>query len=369
MTTPTQTQPTTSIPEQIQDHDAAALALEVAAAVAATAALKEAISGIVKASLLSWTRLFGPSLTEERSGPRYVQFMQHLAQDLRQVKVDPAPVLVEYATKARELGVTQAFKEAKRDPVPLWPVADEDAKDHAEKAAESATESARAKVESSAKLAKTKATPSGRGSFQGVLEVLAPAQTAVSDVEQAAKTTTNDALNQGVADVTAKVGGHLLWVAERTACVSCLALSGRVADSDGHFDWTLTFGKKAYPHKVENEAGEWVEAPLEHPPRHRNCRCRVTPYMGLDITDPVGLPVALRREAERSVLNGYALPSESEGVRRDAADRLLARVGMAKNSRSPSGWAVPQSVKERAERAIRKGTFTTGPVPVPSPKK
>jgi hypothetical protein len=364
MTTPTQTAQPTSVPQQIQDHDAAALALELAAAVAASAVLKSQVDAIVRGSLLSWTRLFGPKLKTVQAGPRYVQFMRQLSTDLKAVKVDPGPVLVEYAARARDLGVRQAFAEAEREPEPLRPEADRDAHRQAKQAAESATKAARVKVQASARLARQQAaTKTGSGAFSGVLEVVAPAQQAVNDVEAAAKTVTNDSLNQGIADVAAKTGGQLLWIAERTACLTCNALSGHISDSDGHFDQTLTFGKTAYPHKAENEAGDWVEAPLEHPPRHRNCRCRVTPWHGMDVSDPVGLPVALRREAERSVLNGYALPSESEGVRRTAADRLLARIGDTKGSLSPSGWAVPQSVKDKARRALAKGTFKTGPVP------
>lgn len=366
MTTPSSQIPqatTTSVPPQIQRHDLEALALETAAAVAASKALKAQLQVIVKASLLSWTRLFGPSLKTEQSGPRYVGFMRQLSTDLKAVQVDPGPVLVEYAAKARELGVTQAFAEAKVEPVPLWPDTDRDAREQAKQAAESATRAARVKVRASARLSREQVTKTGSGAFTGVLEVLAPAQQAANDVEAAAKTITNEALNQGIADVADTTGGRLLWIAERTSCVTCAALSGHVADSQGYFDQTLTFGKKAYPHKAENAAGDWVSAPLEYPPRHRNCRCRVTPWFGLDTTDPTGLPMALRREAERSVLNGYALPSESEGVRRTAADRLLERVGAPKNSLSPSGWAVPQSVKDRARRSLAKGTFTTGPVP------
>lgn len=75
------------------------------------------------------------------------------------------------------------------------------------------------------------------------------------------------------------------------------------------------------------------------------------------------MATALRREAERSILNGYALPSESEAVRARAADKLLAKIGDAKNATSPSGWKVPASVKKRARRALDKGEFTTGSVP------
>jgi hypothetical protein len=74
------------------------------------------------------------------------------------------------------------------------------------------------------------------------------------------------------------------------------------------------------------------------------------------------LPRALRREAERSVLKGWALPTEPDRVRTDAADRLLKRIS-SRAGYTPSGWKVPQSVKKQTERRLNNGTHGATPFP------
>lgn len=344
MTQPTQTTPAataTSVPPLIQQHDVAALALEVAAAVAASKALKMQLDVIVKASLLAWTKAFGPSLRTVQSGTQYVQFMARLQTELAQVHVDPKPVLLEYAAKARTLGVTQGFREAATSPAALPTAPDFAAIVDATQAAANA----KAKVDASARLAGSEA----KGTFSTVTRAMTPARQAVNDLNRTARTMTNTALNQGIADVAEQVDGQLLWIAERDACVVCAALSGHVVDVGHEFDRGATFGEKPIA---------WVpDGGLTGPPRHPSCRCRVTPYLGTGSGSPISLPEALKREAERSILRGWKVDSESENVRIQAADRLLEKIGSPRNSRSPSGWTVPKSVKERAQRAVEKGSF------------
>jgi hypothetical protein len=57
---------------------------------------------------------------------------------------------------------------------------------------------------------------------------------------------------------------------------------------------------------------------------------------------------ALRREADRSVLRGFSLESESMKTRIDAADRLVSR-----------GVDAPKSVIAYARRSIKVGVFPT----------
>ena len=127
------------------------------------------------------------------------------------------------------------------------------------------------------------------------------------------------------------------------------------------FDATATFGPKPM---------RWVPTGgLDAPPRHPACRCRLMPWFepDADVTGSiprqrgsrpefvaVDLPAALRREAERSVLNGWALPSEHTSVRAKAAARLLDRII---DGRAPSGWQVPKRVRNDAAKDLRKGTF------------
>lgn len=353
MTTPTvPASPPTSVPDQIQQHDLEALALETAAVVAATAVLRKQLQALTRSWLVAWQTAFG-SLHGTQSGPQFTAFMQRVQRDLGGIRYDPTPVLLDYTQRAQELGIRQAFREAEKKPIDLpskpTPQFTLDAIQTAAKAQQ--------RIDTAARMAGTVR----EGSFTAVTKTAAPAQQAVNEVGRTARTVTNTALNDGITQVAEHLDMRRVWIAERDACVHCLALSGRVVRVGHEFPTDATFGEKPL---------SWVPigTGLVGPPRHPNCRCRCSPWSG-DEHAPHAYPLALRREAERSVLKGWARPSESESVRRNAADRLLSRIGMDKGSRSPSGWSTPQSVKERTERALRRGTFTTGPVPVPSPKK
>jgi hypothetical protein len=141
----------------------------------------------------------------------------------------------------------------------------------------------------------------------------------------------NRAGNEGTARVAKVADLPLVWVAETNACVHCLAYSGLVADPGTVFPGGLTYGKKSYHPQA-----------LAHPPLHPNCRCTVEPLNDQSYAD------ALRREADRSVLRGFSLESESMGVRVDAARRLL-----------DSGVNAPKSVLAYARAAVKRGSFTT----------
>jgi hypothetical protein len=371
----------------IAQHDGDALALERAAVTAVAGPLRTAAQQVFAWLLGAWARAFGKPKTEAE-GTRFTALMADLAARITGIPVDAVPVLRDYAGRARRLGVTQGVREAG---VPNA-LASLEIADTTAQAIEAAARNARAKLVEAATLARAKDS----GTLLDVQRRISAMHQAAAILERAARTTANEELNAGIADVAKATGARLVWVAERDACVTCLALSGHVVDPGTPFDWRLTFGAKAYEPRRYNPAGKLVAVPLLRPPRHPNCRCRVSPWRGHDagaalaVThdwaeaikealargDTVAadaarraaaaaadsasfdLPRALRREAERSVLRGDALPSESENVRLHAADRLLARIGAAKNSRSPSGWPVPASVKQRAKRAVKRGAFT-----------
>ncbi len=102
-------------------------------------------------------------------------------------------------------------------------------------------------------------------------------------------------------------GGYAkMWVAERDACLHCLALSGAVTYES--FDAGATFATK--PLKAFNS--------LPEPPRHPFCRCSIVPTTP---GDDKGASKALNREAERSVAKGFADASEPQA--RAAAEQLL----------------------------------------------
>ncbi|MFB9924867.1 hypothetical protein ACFORO_25865 [Amycolatopsis halotolerans] len=381
------TAPVSVVPAVIVAHDGQALQLEDAAAAAAAGPVRDALKSALSWAHVVWSQRFGKP-AGLRSGEDFDAYVVELATRIREVSIAPAPALRDFAHRARVLGAVQGLAEANAPQRNLGNEIREETGQHIDEA----TAAARAKLAQAADLVESLR----RGSFKTVNRQLAVADQAGNIIERTARTVTNDELNEGLAAAAEHVGGRLVWIAERDACVMCLALSGHVVEPGDAFDWRLTFGAKAYPPMDYNADGELVESELERPPRHPYCRCRVSPWLGHDeagalsvthdwadaIRDAVArgdtvaadaarraaaaaadsasfdLPSALRREAERSVLRGDALPSESENVRLQAADRLLARIGSAKNSRSPSGWRVPASVKQRAERAVKRGAFT-----------
>lgn len=137
--------------------------------------------------------------------------------------------------------------------------------------------------------------------------------------------------NEGATAVADAAELPTVWVAEVNACVECLKYSGLVAKPGEKFPGGLTFGRKSYNPKA-----------IKSPPRHPRCRCTVEPLNSQEYAD------ALRREAERSVLRGFSLESESMSTRLDAADRLVK-----------SGVDAPKSVIKYAEKSVKDGEFPT----------
>lgn len=382
------TQPSSALPLIIVAHDGQALDLEEAAATAASGPINETLKQVLSWAHVEWIRRFGKPRVQHDDAD-FRAYVGELADRLSLVNIggDATNTILRFARQARRMGIAQGFAESGAVPTDVPDTLDPDT--HLRIAR--AVTAARSKTE----LASAMVGTLQRGSFVTVNRAIAPAQQAANIVHRTARTVVNEELNNGLSAVNDEIGGRLLWIAERDACVQCLALSGHFA-VDGVFDWRLSFDK-AYP-PVGPDGKETV---LNGPPRHVNCRCRVTPWLGHDTVaaqdvthdwqgaiadaqaagDQVAvaaahkaaqaamasastdMPTVLRREAERSILNGYALPSESEAARRRAADRLLNRIGGQRNAPSPSGWLVPASVKRKTERALKKGTFTTRPVP------
>ena len=179
--------------------------------------------------------------------------------------------------------------------------------------------------------------------FTDVSNALTESQKAVTVAEQATTYAVNAASTAGIKAVAAGIPDEdvqLVWIAERDACVHCLAYAGEVVRMHESFPVGLTFGKKPLV--------PWPEPLwLSGPPLHPNCRCRLSVWLGHAEGAPgPTLPEVLKREAQRSILRGWRMDTEPESVRLAAAARLLAR-----------GVNSPKSVKEFARRAIRKGRF------------
>lgn len=161
--------------------------------------------------------------------------------------------------------------------------------------------------------------------------VLAPVFAAANGLRRDVTTLVNAAGNAGATAVADAAGLATVWVAETNACVECLAYSGRVAKPGKSFPGGLTYGAKSYNPE-----------PIAYPPRHPRCRCTVEPLRNAEYA------TALRREADRSVLRGFSLESESMKVRVEAADRLVSK-----------GVDAPKSVVAFARRAVKAGEFPT----------
>lgn len=188
------------------------------------------------------------------------------------------------------------------------------------------------------------------GTYPEVLAWLNNAQQALTGLERDTRWATNAAFNQGVRELADLSGQSRMWIAERDACLHCLAYSGEIAPARQPYPAGLTYyidpagnPKPLKPYPVGHVWG---------PPLHPNCRCfqRPTPYLE-------GYPVmpweirlytpaqALKREAARVVLRGAA-GVDSLPARLRATSALLNR-----------GSTLPKSVRERAARAVRRGRY------------
>ena len=160
----------------------------------------------------------------------------------------------------------------------------------------------------------------------------------------------NGAANAGITAVADDLGAQRLWFAEPDACLSCQGMAGRLADPGEPFN-------AAFASTFTPKPRIWPPGPIETCPLHPHCRCRVSPYLGA-VGAGTNLPAALRREAQRAVLKGWSLPSESGPERVRAAQQLLNR-----------GVSAPKSVQAYARAAVRRGHFTTRTVPTGPSRK
>jgi hypothetical protein len=348
-------QPTPPSREQIAQHEQIVLAFEVAAIAALTGGMAATVADVVAWLPVEYARLFG---TERASGLQFQAMLRQSESRIRRVQPPTPQALLEHARDARAMGVRQGLSEAGMPDEAVAVSLDREPAKATQEAARAAVDNAREKLHTAALLTHTMA----EGSSSDVQAAVAPAQHAVTSLERDLTSLLHASVNDGLTAAIDHLDGRPLWVAERDACTLCLPLSGQLADDEGHFDWTLTFGAKAFQPKAYDDHGDLMLIDLLRPPRHPRCRCRVCWWYGDRTPEPHDFPTVLRREAERSILNGYALDSEPTSTRIRAAEQLLGLVA-ANNSRTPSGWQVPASVRKRASDALHKGRFTTRPVP------
>ncbi len=324
---------------QVLVHAAELYLLEQAAVAAVAGPVRAAVQSLLGRFTRRWIATFGSTRTA--ADPlRLRSYLTDLQGDLKQLpgrlQRSPAQVLLEHALDALDLGVHQAADEVTVD-VDITSAIDSGLSDDVLAAIDELDDAITARLGAAARAAERF---EGDRFEQVLTQVIAPAQQAATTAERTTTWVENKAANDGIASVAGDLLAPLLWVAERDACVHCQGLSGEIS-ADGVFDATKTFGKK--PLAV------WPGPDLTGPPRHPNCRCRVQPWLGTRDT-PVDLPAALKREAARSILTGWRLPSESVQVRIVAAERLLQR-----------GTTLPAAVQRRARAAVKRREFDTFP--------
>jgi hypothetical protein len=183
------------------------------------------------------------------------------------------------------------------------------------KVATAALASARSKpAEAVAEVAK-RAVALNLDTLSGVLGMLGPLGTSVNSMRGAASYAVQTAANEAAVSAIEQTDGKVVFVPERDACLDCIDRAGDTGEA----------------------------ATSDPPPLHPHCRCELQEYEDEDV------PLALKREAVRSVLRGFSLPSESQAARLRAAKEMLGRRPTA-----------PASVKRYAETAVSKGKFPRG---------
>ncbi len=157
----------------------------------------------------------------------------------------------------------------------------------------------------------------GRGQvtrWSDLLHAIGAARSAGAAVRAHTAWTLGQAVNAGLDAVAEAAKLARLWVAEADACVRCLAYTGRIVAVGGTFPGGLSWDPRT----------RTIGAPgIDGPPLHGHCRCRTVAWSTRWKADGVPFPLALQREAHRSLAYGRALPTESRASRVRAARELL----------------------------------------------
>jgi hypothetical protein len=134
----------------------------------------------------------------------------------------------------------------------------------------------------------------------------------------------------------------LMWVPERDACARCLRYAGmRLLNAKDRFPGGLSYDPDQASTSEDTVAG---------PPLHPYCRCELQ-LVAKGASE--GASEALQREAERAIMKGWALESESQKSRRRAAAALLEQKTIL----------APVSVRREAAKRLGQRTPFTRPIP------
>lgn len=175
--------------------------------------------------------------------------------------------------------------------------------------------------------------------WSDLLHGIGTARSASAAVRGHAAWTIGRAVNTGLDAVADAAKLSRLWISEANACVRCLAYTGLLADDDDRFPGGLSWDPR------QRHIGA---DPIDGPPVHPHCRCRCIPWSTTWTTSGVPLPLALQREAQRSLAYGTRRASESRVARVRAARELLR-----------TEPRLLPAVEARARAAVRTGRFET----------
>jgi hypothetical protein len=327
------------------DHAAALVELEDQVAGSIVGGTAERLDELQRDMTAEWVKAFGnvsePGEPDRRRAIAAVLRTQ-LEKVLRELGAGMTGMAATGAASAVELGVEQAAEwamaAAGRDVEPIEPPPASDATRAAVDGLEGHVADGRASM-----LGALQAANLAMLGFAGLLAAIGAVRRARAAVDSAVRWLVGQAANDGSEAMVKDLGADKLWIAERDGCVHCAAYSGHVVGGDDDFPGGLTFDVRS----------PWPDA-LRTPPLHPRCRCRSVPWLGEwdGNTSGVDLPEALQREAERSILRGWATETESNAARMRAARKLLEQ-----------GTDLPKSVRDEARRRLRAGEFRTSPVP------
>ena len=179
--------------------------------------------------------------------------------------------------------------------------------------------------------------PDRAGRWPQLLAGLGAARAALPAVRAHIAWVVNTAVSQGLDAVARASTPRRLRVSEADACVRCLAYTGRTAPVGEPFPGGLSWDPRQRA----------VRAPaVDGPPLHAHCRCRTVPWDPAWTAAGIAFPLALQREAHRSIAYGRARPSESRTARLRAVRELLRT--------EPD---LLPAVHARARTALRTGGF------------
>lgn len=317
------------------------LEIEGDAAEQATGGLRRKLETLIEELTKKWVQLFG-SATARGSGAKLEQLLAETLAKLKQLLAVVVPVartaIAAGALAAVHHGMAVAEDAFPAGSDPLVVVREGAVVGNREDEVQAIVRAGRERA------AAALSPDAVRTLAQALTAVAAGGQRTAGELERLARTAANEAATAAARAVAEANDVGLLWVAERDACVHCLAYAGRTVEAGKQFAPDLTYGDKPLSQPDDRANG------LDGPPLHPNCRCSVRPY---DTSWDTGLPEALEREARRSIALGFKLDSEPKAVRLAAADRLL------KSGRA----GLPKTVTARARKAVAQGKFADRRLP------